>query len=51
MNLTYFISPKMTKKGDNRKEYQKAYWAKYKGSKRRSQHQGVYPTIQTYCGK
>ncbi len=37
MNLTYFISPKMTEKGDNRKEYQKAYWTKYKGIKRRSQ--------------
>ena len=37
MNFTYFISPKMTEKGDNRKEYQKAYWTKYKGSKRRSQ--------------
>ncbi len=37
MNLNYFISPKMTEKGDNRKEYQKAYWAKYKGVKRRSQ--------------
>jgi hypothetical protein len=37
MNLNYFISPKMTEKGDNRKEYQKEYWAKYKGNKRRSQ--------------
>jgi len=27
----------MTEKGDNRKEYQKAYWEKYNSKKRRSQ--------------
>jgi len=27
----------MTEKGDNRKEYQKAYWEKYSSKKRRSQ--------------
>lgn len=27
----------MTEKGDNRKEYQKAYWSKYKDNKRRYQ--------------